>query len=119
MPSIEELAPDVFERFDFRYGDIYIDAKNWRYGVRNSDALAFRRHVLDKKAECDAFYHQNGTAVILNLLPLDGVEHTPYSETGYYEIPALIDADGHCNERARVILLRLFRKANYDAGKNK
>lgn len=119
LPSIEELAPDVFERFDFRYGDIYIDAKNWRYGVQNSDALAFRRHVLDKKAECDAFYHQNGTAVILNLLPLDGVEHTPYSETGYYEIPALIDADGHCNERARVILLRLFRKANYDAGKNK
>ena len=119
LTTIEDLESEVFERFDFRYGNIYIDAKNWRFGVQNSDAQTFRRKVLNKKAECDAFYHQNGTAVVLNLLPLDGIQHPIYQEPGYCEIPALIDANGHINEQARNILFRYFAEANRDAGKNK
>lgn len=115
LSSIEDMAPEVYERFDFRYGNIYIDAKNWRYGVANSDAQQFKQHVLDKKEECDAFYKQNGVAVILNLLPLDGEDHKEYNEPGYYEIPALINKDGKVIETAAKTLLELFRKANKNA----
>ena len=115
LSSIEDMAPAVYERFDFRYGNLYIDAKNWRFGAVDSNAQQFRQHALDKKAECDAFYKQNGTVIILNLLPLDGETHQAYSEPGYYEIPALIDTDGKVNEYAARTLLMLFRKANRNA----
>ena len=118
LPCIEDMAPEVYERFDFRYGCIYIDSKNWRFVRENADEEAFKSHVLKKKDECDAFYKVNGIAVILNLLPLENGTYKIHGEPGYYEIPCLIDRNGRVNKEAAKVLLDLFRKANYYARKN-
>ena len=122
IPEItEDLPYKLFEYFDFLYGNIYIDAKNWLRGSAYSDEEKFKKHIFEKRDYCDVHFGEKGVAVVLNLLPLRPIEDKDivYTDNNYVEIRKLINSDGSINEVARAKIFELFRKANEHARKNK
>lgn len=116
---IEEMAPEVFEKFDFKIGHLYIDAKNWRIGVRHLNELKFKHHVEDKRAECDNFYHIQGIAVILNLYPEnESITNDTINkkDATYIEIPRLLESNGQISMKAYDMLAKLLRRTVYTYG---
>lgn len=112
IPVLEELDPSVFEFFDFRFGSLYIDVKNWMWGTRQV-ARDFKVHNLEKRDVCDEFYHQKGTVLILNLWPEKPhmSNESLVHENRYYELRRLFDEDGTIDPLAKAFLFQLLTEA--------
>lgn len=91
--DLEELDTDEFERFDFKYGDIYIDFKHWRYSSYSWKTMS--KKILNKLDEV------NGKKVIvINIFDEKDTDQIMESER-IIEIPSLLEKEGfHVNQDA-------------------
>lgn len=115
----ESFLPQVYEKFDFRFGRLYIDVKNWQYGLHNRldvNERKYRQHIEEKRDECDAVYGQKGIAVVVNVFPRDEkITNTNLIKSdNYVEIRRLINEDGSEDDVAKRELADLFLKGVED-----
>ena len=91
--DLKELDTDEFERFDFKYGDIYIDFKHWRYSSYSWKTMS--KKILNKLDEV------NGKKVlVINIFDEKDTDQIMESER-IIEIPSLLEKDGfHVNQDA-------------------
>ena len=91
--QLEELDTSEFERFDFKYKDVYIDFKHWRYSTHNEKYMLNK--IMNKLMEV------NGRkALIINLFD-DVSIHTIVESERIIQIPALLENDGrYANQEA-------------------
>ena len=91
--DLKELDTDEFERFDFKYGDVYIDFKHWRYSSYSWKTMS--KKILNKLDEV------NGKKVlVINIFDEKDTDQIMESER-IIEIPSLLEKDGfHVNQDA-------------------
>lgn len=91
--DLKELDTEEFERFDFKYGNIYIDFKHWRYSSYRWKDIS--KKILSKLDEV------NGRKVlIINIFDEKDSDRIIESER-IVEIPSLLEVDGfHVNQDA-------------------
>lgn len=104
--DLKELDTDEFERFDFKYGNVYIDFKHWRYSSYSWKTMSTK--ILNKLDEV------NGKRVlVINIFDEKDTDQIMESER-IIEIPSLLEKDGfHVNQDA----INTIRKCLKD-GKN-
>lgn len=91
--DLKELDTDEFERFDFKYGNVYIDFKHWRYSSYSWKTMSTK--ILNKLDEV------NGKRVlVINIFDEKDTDQIMESER-IVEIPSLLEKDGfHVNQDA-------------------
>lgn len=91
--DLKELDTDEFERFDFKYGNVYIDFKHWRYSSYSWKTMSTK--ILNKLDEV------NGKRVlVINIFDEKDTDQIMESER-IIEIPSLLEKDGfHVNQDA-------------------
>ena len=91
--DLKKLDTEEFERFDYKYGNIYIDFKHWRYSSYRWKDIS--KKILNKLDEV------NGRKVlIINMFDEKDSDRIIESER-IVEIPSLLEEDGfHVNQDA-------------------
>ena len=91
--DLKELDTDEFERFDFKYGDIYIDFKHWRYSSYSWNTMS--KKILNKLDEV-----HGKKVLVINIFDEKDTDQIMESER-IIEIPSLLEKDGfHANQDA-------------------
>lgn len=91
--DLKELDTDEFERFDFKYGDIYIDFKHWRYSSYSWKTMS--KKILNKLDEV-----HGKKVLVINIFDEKDTDQIMESER-IIEIPSLLEKDGfHVNQDA-------------------
>lgn len=109
----EPFVPELYEKFDFRFGRLYIDIKNWQYGLYHRidmDERTYRKRIEEKRDECDAVYGQKGIAAVINVFPRESkyTNENLIKSDNYIEIRRLINEDGSEDAIALQELTKLF-----------
>lgn len=105
--DLKELDTDEFERFDFKYGDIYIDFKHWRYSSYSWKTMS--KKILNKLDEV------NGKKVlVINIFDEKDTDQIMESER-IIEIPSLLEKDGfHANQDAINVIRKCLKDERND-----
>ncbi len=105
--DLKELDTDEFERFDFKYGDIYIDFKHWRYSSYSWKTMS--KKILSKLDEV------HGKKVfVINIFDEKNTDQIMESER-IIEIPSLLEKDGfHVNQDAINAIRKCLKDEKYD-----
>ena len=105
--DLKELDTDEFERFDFKYGDIYIDFKHWRYSSYSWKTMS--KKILSKLNEV------HGKKVfVINIFDEKNTNQIMESER-IIEIPSLLEKDGfHVNQDAINAIRKCLKDEKYD-----
>ena len=103
--DLKELDTEEFERFDFKYGNIYIDFKHWRYSSYSWKTMS--KKILTKLDEV-----HGKKVLVINIFDEKDMDQIMESER-IIEIPFLLEKDGfHVNQEA----INTIRKYLEDEG---
>ena len=99
------MDTEEFERFDFKYGNIYIDFKHWRYSSYSWKTMS--KKILSKLDEV-----HGKKVLVINIFDEKDTDQIMESER-IIEIPSLLEKDGfHVNQEA----INTIRKYLEDEG---
>lgn len=91
----------LYELFDYRYNDIYIDLKNWNY-IEISEKDKIKKIRLKLKAV-------NGSkAIIVNVFKKYGVQYKVDESKKIFQISNLLDENGDITDYTATILHKVF-----------